>query len=223
MITKPLVMCKRYLGNASHIVYDMVDCIVEHTKGAYIAGGFARDLGFGVTPKDIDIIVSKDVDVSALANKLFNKGLLKNNNLIKLGGEEMQDYPDDGRIKSVHRIEGGPFPVEFIKLNNVIQSPHEAVIDFDFNINQAFLYKDSDTGLVLVNYNDVDTLKCYSEVSDERFKKMCAKAAEKGIAINIKGLERLRRLNNHEQRVAVQPMFHDEVVIQAGVNNHDFF
>lgn len=115
--------------------FDLLDYLKGRGVEAIIAGGCARDIFFGVKPKDIDIIV---VDSSMEAVEL----LLAEANVAAMKfhmyrGEETSD-----------RIVGG-FKLVFAEIDVLVYRCHtvsEAIDAFDFNLNQ-FAIVDTRNGI----------------------------------------------------------------------------
>ena len=114
---------------------------------AFIAGGYARDLHYGKTPRDIDYWIEYrplDVhkvgcvdNVQLIINKLVDAGIPY---------EEHNMYGSNdhrGRL-AVYKIPGA----DLIFVENV----ESAVNDFDFNLNQ--FYMDPEVGPVYVGESD---------------------------------------------------------------------
>lgn len=184
MIVKPLVIYSRVLGNINNNVTEIVNTL-HKIKGAYLAGGFVRDLWLGKMPKDMDIIVDKSPNkVMDIVDALFAQGLIPNKVLKKLGGPEIKDYVGDGRIKAVYRLENGAFPIEFIQLNSDVDSPHDAIEGFDFNVNQSYADYSHKNEMVCLYINDVTVLNSYMFVKDKRLIHMVEKLADTNISVN---------------------------------------
>lgn len=223
MIVFPLRKYKKFLGNGLNIVSGIVEEL-NNLGNCYIAGGFVRDLHFGNTPKDIDIIVGKHVDVPQLAKHLFKKGLIKSPDVKKLGlddDEIKENYEGDGRIKAVYQVEA-VIPIDIIQLNRNIAHPHEAVESFDFNINQSFLSYDKEVGDVFAYINDDTELKLYVSVKDKRLVRMIDKAREANVKISTFLWARYKGAKNRLEIKGV--VVHAEVIhAEAGVQDMEFF
>ncbi|QXV72568.1 nucleotidyltransferase [Pseudomonas phage QAC] len=105
--------------------FDLVEHLMEHGIGAIIAGGCARDLFFGVEPKDIDIICAGS-DPETVSRALDE------------GGLQYHKFPkyhtgsDSDRLQGVWKIEGSNIDVILYETDDV----HEAIGKFDYNLNQ---------------------------------------------------------------------------------------
>lgn len=104
---------------------DLVEHLIDHGIGAIIAGGCARDLFFGVAPKDIDIICAgctpDDID-RALAATPYTV-------------EKFPKYhtgSDSDRLQGVWKLEGVNIDVILYETDTV----SEAIDKFDYNLNQ---------------------------------------------------------------------------------------
>lgn len=105
--------------------FDLVEHLMEHGIGAIIAGGCARDLFFGVVPKDIDIIcagtdpetVSKALDAGGYVYEKFPK---------------YHTGSDSDRLQGVWKLESCGIDVILYETDDV----HEAIGKFDYNLNQ---------------------------------------------------------------------------------------
>ncbi|ALO79982.1 nucleotidyltransferase [Pseudomonas phage PPPL-1] len=105
--------------------FDLVEHLIGHGIGAIIAGGCARDLFFGVTPKDIDIICA-GTDPETVSRALDE------------GGFTYEKFPkyhtgsDSDRLQGVWKIEGSNIDVILYETECV----SEAIGKFDYNLNQ---------------------------------------------------------------------------------------
>jgi hypothetical protein len=105
--------------------FDLTEHLIESGIGAIIAGGCARDLFFGVDPKDIDIIcagstpeaVSMALDAGGYSYKTFPK---------------YHTGSDSDRLQGVWKIEGSEIDVILYEVECV----SEAIAKFDYNLNQ---------------------------------------------------------------------------------------
>lgn len=96
-----------------------------------LAGGCARDVHFGLEPKDWDIVFGRDVTLSQIEFSLRENGIC--------GWKVFPFYntgPND-RIKLCVKFnfEGESFDV----LVYDVEDAHSAVKEFDFNLNQFFI------------------------------------------------------------------------------------
>lgn len=105
--------------------FDLVEHLIGHGIGAIIAGGCARDLFFGVTPKDIDIICA-GTDPETVSRALDE------------GGFTYEKFPkyhtgsDSDRLQGVWKIAGSDIDVILYETECV----SEAIQKFDYNLNQ---------------------------------------------------------------------------------------
>lgn len=108
--------------------FDLVEHLIGHGIGAIIAGGCARDLFFGVTPKDIDIICA-GTDPETVSRALDE------------GGFTYEKFPkyhtgsDSDRLQGVWKIAGSEIDVILYETDCV----SEAIQKFDYNLNQFAL------------------------------------------------------------------------------------
>ena len=105
--------------------FDLVEHLIGYGIGAIIAGGCARDLFFGVEPKDIDIICA-GTDPETVSKALDE------------GGFSYEKFPkyhtgsDSDRLQGVWKIEGCEIDVILYETDCV----SEAIQKFDYNLNQ---------------------------------------------------------------------------------------
>lgn len=105
--------------------FDLVEHLIDQGVGAIIAGGCARDLFFGVEPKDIDIICA-GVDPETVSKAL------------DAGGFNYLQFPkyhtgsDSDRLQGVWKLEGSNIDVILYETESV----SEAIEKFDYNLNQ---------------------------------------------------------------------------------------
>lgn len=105
--------------------FDLVDHLIGHGIGAIIAGGCARDLFFGVVPKDIDIICA-GTDPETVSRAL------------DAGGYIYEKFPkyhtgsDSDRLQGVWKLESCGIDVILYETECV----SEAIEKFDYNLNQ---------------------------------------------------------------------------------------
>lgn len=105
--------------------FDLVEHLMEQGIGAIIAGGCARDLFFGVVPKDIDIICA-GTDPETVSRAL------------DAGGYTYEKFPkyhtgsDSDRLQGVWKLESCGIDVILYETDDV----HEAIGKFDYNLNQ---------------------------------------------------------------------------------------
>ncbi|QJD54612.1 putative polymerase [Pseudomonas phage MR1] len=105
--------------------FDLVEHLIGHGIGAIIAGGCARDLFFGVVPKDIDIICA-GTDPETVSRALDE------------GGYSYEKFPkyhtgsDSDRLQGVWKIAGCDIDVILYETDCV----SEAIQKFDYNLNQ---------------------------------------------------------------------------------------
>lgn len=104
---------------------DLIEGLMDAGIGAIIAGGCARDLFFGETPKDIDIICAgaQPEDISRTLESLG------------LGFVAFPKYhtgSDSDRLQGVWKIAGSTIDVILYDCETV----YEAIGKFDYNLNQ---------------------------------------------------------------------------------------
>lgn len=105
--------------------FDLMDFLIGHGIGSIIAGGCARDLFFGVEPKDIDIICA-GTDPETVSRALDE------------GGYSYEKFPkyhtgsDSDRLQGVWKIAGSEIDVILYETDCV----SEAIQKFDYNLNQ---------------------------------------------------------------------------------------
>ena len=105
--------------------FDLCEHLMGLGIGAIIAGGCARDLFFGVEPKDIDIICAGS-DPETVSRALDE------------GGYSYEKFPkyhtgsDSDRLQGVWKIEGSNIDVILYETECV----YEAIGKFDYNLNQ---------------------------------------------------------------------------------------
>jgi hypothetical protein len=105
--------------------FDLCEHLIGHGIGAIIAGGCARDLFFGVEPKDIDIICA-GTDPETVSRALDE------------GGYSYKKFPkyhtgsDSDRLQGVWKVEGCEIDVILYEVECVT----EAIQKFDYNLNQ---------------------------------------------------------------------------------------
>lgn len=152
-----------------------------------IAGGYPRDLHFGVPPKDIDFFIkySKSVEKS-LIKLLEELGL--DHTVYKQGmslddfGDSSQDACEDGYgsaltegVKTVIKVG------DYVDLILVSDRIDRVTTKFDFNINQFELKW---TGEVVFKGNtEYTVLEQLRDVPEKRLIKMHGKAEKLGLAI----------------------------------------
>ncbi|KMT52115.1 hypothetical protein [Pseudomonas fildesensis] len=104
--------------------FDLCELFQKEGVPSIIAGGAARDIYFGVTPKDIDVIICCD-------DKLYASSILEKagiaHSVIHFYNESSSD-----RIIGVFKIAGTNIDVCLYDCTDV----SEAVDAFDFNLNQ---------------------------------------------------------------------------------------
>lgn len=105
--------------------FDLLDHLQSKGIQCIIAGGCARDIFFGVKPKDVDIVVAgssmesiavilAEANVAARACHMYRQG-----------------YSDD-RIMGCFKLSGAPIDIVLYRTECVSQ----AIDAFDFNLNQ---------------------------------------------------------------------------------------
>lgn len=105
--------------------FDLTEGLIEHGIGALIAGGCARDLYFGVIPKDIDIICAGS-DPATVASALDAM------NLTYQSFPKYHTGSDSDRLQGVWKIAGSEIDVILYDVECV----SEAIQKFDYNLNQ---------------------------------------------------------------------------------------
>ncbi|QNJ57508.1 tRNA nucleotidyltransferase [Pseudomonas phage PlaquesPlease] len=105
--------------------FDLCEHLIGHGIGAIIAGGCARDLFFGVVPKDIDIICAGS-DPETVSRALDEGGFTYH----KL--PKYHTGSDSDRLQGVWKIEGSDIDVILYETECV----SEAIQKFDYNLNQ---------------------------------------------------------------------------------------
>lgn len=110
---------------------------------AVIAGGCARDIASGVTPKDYDIIVSvnaKSIILKAIARELDDGDSYRR---FSFGSAEARQageansYSETDRVRSC--IKFTHMGVDFDILTYNVENAMESIEHFDFNLNQFFI------------------------------------------------------------------------------------
>lgn len=105
--------------------FDIAEALIDAGIGAVIAGGCARDLYFGVAPKDIDIICA------GASPELVTETLDK----LLLPYESFPKYhtgSDSDRLQGVWKLHGAEIDVILYETEDVA----EAISKFDYNLNQ---------------------------------------------------------------------------------------
>lgn len=118
-----------------------------HGFSVAIAGGFCRDVYFGVTPKDIDIVVASGSihDDRTEAHEMLGE-VLRQLGVEHLGFRMYNENTSDriiGGFKAVGNLDVVLYDVKHA---------HEAVDAFDFNLNQFVLQRREDFETAYVVY-----------------------------------------------------------------------
>ena len=145
-------------------------------ENVVVAGGYVRDLEFGIKPKDIDVVVldngdDSKMDAKEIVEKLFHAGY--DSYYIKVeDGYAFGDrsYPVDHCLHVVsfmYKFKA----VDLIVYKHKTMKPTDVTNYFDFNINQGFIALDEHlrpdiTQLIVTNPDHV------TEERRERFEKM---------------------------------------------------
>lgn len=108
--------------------FDLLDFLKSKGFEAIIAGGCARDIFFGVKPKDIDIIVV-NTDMAEVEEAL------REANLAAVGFHMYRGEVTSDRIMGGFKLVGADIDVVLYRCYSV----SEAINAFDFNINQFAL------------------------------------------------------------------------------------
>lgn len=98
-----------------------------------IAGGFARDLFYGVTPKDIDVVIVGQPDMYAIEDALKQAGYI----LTRSDGSEGVSG-GDAVWTEVHQFEH-PYKLSIDLLFSAQETVLDAIDTFDCNLNQFML------------------------------------------------------------------------------------
>lgn len=96
-----------------------------------IAGGFARDVYYGMLPKDCDIIFPKTVSYQALSGFFASLGISSRTIVMYREGETID------RIKTVNKMSYKGLDFDIIVYD--IEEDEEVTDYFDFNFNQFVL------------------------------------------------------------------------------------
>lgn len=115
--------------------FDLLDYLKTNGIEAIIAGGCARDIFFGVKPKDIDIIVA-DTSMDVV------EALLAEANLAAVGFHLYRGESTSDRIIGGFKLVGADIDVVLYRCTSV----SEAIDAFDFNLNQ-FAIVDTRNGI----------------------------------------------------------------------------
>ena len=115
--------------------FDILDYLKSRGLEAIIAGGCARDIFFGVKPKDIDIIV---------ANSSMDEleVLLAEANVAAVGFHMYRGEVTSDRIIGGYKLVGSEIDIVLYRTNTT----SEAIDAFDFNLNQ-FAIVDTRNGI----------------------------------------------------------------------------
>ena len=105
--------------------FDLLDLLKAKGLEAIIAGGCARDIFFGVKPKDIDIIVV-DTQMDVI------EALLAEANVAAVGFHMYRGEETSDRIVGGFKLAGVDIDVLLYRCTTV----SEAIDAFDFNLNQ---------------------------------------------------------------------------------------
>ncbi|MDH1340548.1 hypothetical protein [Ectopseudomonas oleovorans] len=105
--------------------FDLLDLLKSKGIEAIIAGGCARDIFFGVKPKDIDIIVV-DTEMDVV------EAILAEANVAAVGFHLYRGETTSDRIIGGFKLVGAEIDVVLYSCNTV----SEAIDAFDFNLNQ---------------------------------------------------------------------------------------
>lgn len=105
--------------------FDILEYLQSRGIRAIIAGGCARDIFFGVVPKDVDIIV-------AGAEMPDIKELLDEANVANVGFHLYRGEVTSDRIIGGYKLVGADIDVVLYRCDDVDQ----AIDSFDFNLNQ---------------------------------------------------------------------------------------
>lgn len=105
--------------------FDLLDLLKAKGFKAIIAGGAARDIFFGVKPKDIDIIVV-DTTMDAVENTL------REATVAAVGFHMYRGEVTSDRIIGGYKIAGVDIDIVLYRCESVA----EAIDAFDFNLNQ---------------------------------------------------------------------------------------
>lgn len=105
--------------------FDLLDLLKSKGIEAIIAGGCARDIFFGVKPKDIDIIVV-DTEMDVI------EAIMAEANVAAVGFHLYRGETTSDRIIGGFKLVGAEIDVVLYRCNTV----SEAIDAFDFNLNQ---------------------------------------------------------------------------------------
>lgn len=149
----------------NEIAINVRDFIARNTGGgAMIAGGCARDVHFGVEPKDYDIVMSYRTSLSAIRSALELLGVAYRE-FSFYQSEELGGYSEDrperllklsnDRIEKCYKFtyKGVDFDLLVYTVDHVI----DALSHFDYNINQ-FVLMNKDKALFLGTMHPDDGL-----------------------------------------------------------------
>ncbi len=155
-----------------------------------IAGGFARDLFFGIEPKDCDIIVFGPKALELESALFFGKVTSWENTETPLclddlfsGGVWCSMYSDKGSEEATQDRVAGVYQLPHHNVDVIVYEDVEdaqGVIDaFDFNLNQFALVQDHEKGICYPDYfghTDLRTLcMVRNDSSDQRKLKVAGK------------------------------------------------
>ncbi|NQZ74622.1 MAG: hypothetical protein HRT61_00670 [Ekhidna sp.] len=132
----------------------VVALAAKHDIHMTVAGGYPRDLHFGRTPKDLDIIVcgnTEYIDWLGFRLDLDECGLLVN----AFDESEAPSASGDPRVREVMKIQGN---IDIVLWNAPFMDITNVLGNFDFNINQFIMLGDTSPMYLPSNSADFGTL-----------------------------------------------------------------
>ena len=116
----------------------LLELLAELGLEYVIAGGYPRDLYYGLEPRDMDICIFGvgSAEKNIAINQMYDV-LSKSNQMLSSIQVDDEDYPHD-RIDAVFKT---TYDVDVIIYKDSFESAQSVLDSFDFNINQFVLYK----------------------------------------------------------------------------------
>lgn len=139
---RDLIEKKTDVADVNREVEKVLKLIAQHTFGCVVAGGYPRDIHFGLKPKDIDICMYNfhpdDYAERVLLDSLFHKLQdYKVINISSLFDDKDEEYiVNDARVYAVWNLP--ELGVDIILYNDCYQWS-DVVNQFDFNLNQFII------------------------------------------------------------------------------------
>lgn len=146
----------------------LLDTLLPGTYGSsyLIGGGYARDLAYKVTPKDMDVVIQFSPDtVSYVLTQLETLGIP-----FTCFGAWYGDGPIDARAETVIKL-----TQDYIDIIFTHDAPLTAIGKFDFNFNQCFIDTSFGVSVMWLNFKPTELICIVDDISDERRAYMQAK------------------------------------------------